>query len=309
MGKYILQRIAYMLLTLLIIASITFFLMKLLPSSPFKMQDKLTDAQLESLYEQYGLNDPVPIQYLNYLGDVARGDLGISFQFDNRKVEDIIGVRIGPSAQLGVQSLLVGSFLGILLGLFAALRRNSIWDYSANIVAIFGISIPSFVFAGLLQYNLAVAWPIFPVSFWDSFAHTILPTISLAIGPIAICSRFLRTEMMEVLGSDYIELARAKGISARKITYKHALRNALIPIITIMGPMVVGLVTGSLVIEKIFAIPGIGEQFVQSIMTNDFPVIMGTTLYFSVLFVAVILIIDILYVVVDPRIRLTGGKG
>ncbi|MBO8156273.1 MAG: ABC transporter permease [Bacillaceae bacterium] len=308
MARYVTQRIIYMIITLFLIATATFFLMKLLPGTPFNLEDKLTAAQKAALYEEYGLNDPLPVQYANYIFGLVQGDMGISFQFDNRKVEDLIMSRIGPSAQLGFQSLVLGTLLGLILGLISALKRNTGYDYTSNVIAILGISIPSFVFAGLLQYTFGVKLGILPVSFWDSFKHTILPTIALAIFPLATVQRFLRTEMLEVLGSDYIELARAKGLKNSVVTYKHALRNALIPVITIMGPMVVGLMTGSLVIEKIFAIPGIGEQFVRSIQMNDYSMIMGTTMFFSVLFVVVILIVDLLYVVVDPRIRLTGGK-
>ncbi|TCT22419.1 oligopeptide transport system permease protein [Melghiribacillus thermohalophilus] len=308
MARYITQRIIYMIITLFLIATATFFLMKLLPGTPFNMEDKLTEAQKAALYEQYGLNDPLPVQYANYIFGLVQGDMGISFQFDNRKVEDLIMDRIGPSAQLGFQSLVFGTVIGLILGLISAIKRNTAYDYSSNLMAILGKSIPSFVFAGLLQYYLAVKFGWFPVSFWDSFKHTILPTIANAMFTLAVTQRFLRTEMLEVLGSDYIVLARAKGLKNSVVTFKHGLRNALIPVITIMGPLVVSMMTGSLVIEKIFAIPGIGEQFVRSIQMNDYAMIMGTTMFFSILFVVVILIVDLLYVVVDPRIRLTGGK-
>ncbi|MDX8045786.1 oligopeptide ABC transporter permease [Gracilibacillus sp. S3-1-1] len=309
MAKYILKRIVYMIITLFIIATATFFLMKMLPGSPFNnLGGKMTEAQEQILNEKYGLNDPVAVQYVNYIVNMTKGDLGISFQYNNRAVTDIILDRIGPSAQLGAQALIIGAILGIILGMASAIKHNTIWDYAANIIAIIGISIPSFVFAGLLQYYLGVKWGLFPVSFWEGPIYTVLPTIALMIFPLAICARFMRTEMLEVLGSDYIELARAKGVTGNRILYKHALRNALIPVITVLGPMTVSLMTGTLVIEKIFAVPGIGEQFVTSITTNDYPVIMGTTLFFSILFIGVILIVDILYSVIDPRIRLTGGK-
>ncbi|MBB6453042.1 oligopeptide transport system permease protein [Salirhabdus euzebyi] len=308
MARYILQRLVYMFITLFIIATATFFLMKLLPGTPFTdVATKATPAQLEILKDRYGLNDPVPVQYIKYIAGLFQGDLGVSFQFDNRNVTDLIMDRIGPSAHLGFQAMVVGTILGIILGMVAAIRHNSWVDYVAGFVAIIGISIPSFVFAGLLQYYLAVRWQILPVSFWEGFEYTILPTIALAIFPMAICARFMRTEMLEVLGSDYIELARAKGLGKSKIMFGHAMRNALIPVITVIGPMTVSLMTGTLVIEQIFAIPGLGEQFVRSINTNDYPMIMGTTMFFSILFVAVILVVDLLYGVIDPRIRV-GGK-
>ncbi|WP_078381429.1 oligopeptide ABC transporter permease [Sutcliffiella halmapala] len=308
MTKYLLQRILYMIITLFIIASFTFFLMKLMPGTPFTMQEKMTEAQKAILYAKYGLDDPVPVQYAKYIISLAQGDLGISFQYDNRNVTDLIMQRIGPSAQLGFQAMLVGTIIGIFLGVIAALKQNTWVDYGSTILAVLGKSIPSFVFAGLLQYYIAVKLGWFPVAFWSGWEYTVLPTIALSMFPIAIAARFMRTEMIEVLGSDYITLARAKGASSFDIAFKHALRNALIPVVTVIGPLAVSLMTGTLVIEKIFAVPGLGEQFVRSIMTNDYPVIMGTTLFFAALFIFIVLIVDILYGIIDPRIRLAGGK-
>ncbi|MFE7063477.1 oligopeptide ABC transporter permease [Sutcliffiella sp. NPDC057660] len=308
MTKYLLQRILYMIITLFLIASFTFFLMKLMPGTPFTMQEKMTEAQKAILFAKYGLDDPVPVQYAKYILSLAQGDLGISFQYDNRSVTDLIMQRIGPSAQLGFQAMLVGTIIGIFLGVVAALRQNTWVDYGSTVLAVLGKSIPSFVFAGLLQYYIAVKLGWFPVAFWNGWEYTVLPTIALSMFPIAIAARFMRTEMIEVLGSDYITLARAKGASSFDIAFKHALRNALIPVVTVLGPLAVSLMTGTLVIEKIFAVPGLGEQFVRSITTNDYPVIMGTTLFFAALFILIVLIVDILYGVIDPRIRLAGGK-
>lgn len=309
MANYILRRIVYMLITLIIIATATFFLMKLLPGSPFSsIGAKLTEEQEAILLEKYGLDEPLPVQYVKYMTNMAQGDLGVSFQYNNRPVTDIILDRLGPSAHLGAQALIIGTILGIILGMIAAIRHNTWIDYTSNILAVIGISIPSFVFAGLLQYYFAVKWQIFPPSFWEGPIYTVLPTISLMIFPMAVCARFMRTEMLEVLGSDYIELARAKGLKSSSIMFKHAMRNALIPVITVLGPMAVSLMTGTLVIEQIFAVPGLGEQFVRSINENDYPVIMGTTMLFSVLFIAIILVVDLLYGLIDPRIRVSGGK-
>ncbi|MCP8968305.1 oligopeptide ABC transporter permease [Ectobacillus ponti] len=308
MGRYTLQRFGYMIITLFLITTFTFFLMKLLPGSPLTNQEKLTPQQKEIILEKYGLNDPVPVQYARYMANLVQGDLGVSFKYDNRPVTEMIGTRIGPSAQLGFQALLVGTFLGILLGIVAALRNNTWADYGATVVSIIGISVPSFVFAALLQYYVGVKLQWLPVAFWKGFEYTILPTISLAVSVTATIARFARTELLEVMHSEYILTAKAKGISKSVIIIKHALRNALIPIITILGPMTVNLMTGTLVIEKIFAVPGLGEQFVQSITLNDYTVIMGTTIFYSALFVIVIFIVDLLYGVVDPRIRLAGGK-
>jgi oligopeptide transport system permease protein len=309
MTKYILQRIVYMVITLFIIASATFFLMKLMPGTPLSLEAKLTEAQRVIILEKYGLNDPVPVQYVKYIGNLLKGDLGVSFQFDNRGVTELILDRIGPSAHLGFQSMFFGTIIGILLGIVAAVNQNNPLDYGSTVLAVIGKAVPSFVFAGLLQYIVGVKLELFPVAFWDGPKYTVLPTISLMIFPMAAAARFIRTEMIEVLHSDYILMARAKGLSGGVIVFKHALRNSLIPLITVIGPMAVGIMTGSLVVEKIFSIPGLGEQFVRSISTNDFPMIMGTTLFFAALFIFIVFVVDILYGVIDPRIRLAGGKG
>lgn len=308
MGRYLLQRVIYMLITLFIIATVSFFLMKMLPGSPLSAADKLSEAQQEIVMEKYNLNDPIPVQYVRYMANLVQGDLGLSFAFDNTPVSKILMDRLGPSIQLGAQALIIGTILGILFGLVAAISHNGVLDYTSTIIAVLGTSIPSFVFAGLLQRYLAVELEWFPVALWGTFEHSVLPTIALMIFPMATAARFTRTEMIEVMGSDFITTARAKGISEYGIIFKHGLRNALIPLVTVMGPMAVSLMTGTLVIEQIFAVPGIGEQFVTSVMVNDPPTIMGTTLLFAFLFVVIILIIDLLYVIIDPRIRLTGGK-
>ncbi|HLS08414.1 oligopeptide ABC transporter permease [Lentibacillus sp.] len=307
MLRYILRRVFYMVITLFIIATVTFFLMKLLPGSPLSAENKLSEEQVEIIEAKYGLDKPIPVQYVNYMVGLVQGDMGISFHFDNTPVSQILIDRMPPSLILGGQALIFGTIAGILFGLIAAIYHNGWLDYSSTIIAVLGTSIPSFVFAGLLQWYLANKWELFPVALWGSYEHTILPTIALAIFPMATAARFTRTEMLEVLGSDYIMTARAKGVTEPGVIFKHGLRNSLIPLITVMGPMAVSLMTGTLVIEKIFAVPGIGEQFVSSIEVLDYPTIMGTTLLFSVLFIVIILIIDILYVIIDPRIRLTGG--
>ncbi|WP_221566738.1 oligopeptide ABC transporter permease [Alkalihalobacillus sp. TS-13] len=307
MKAYFLKRILYLIITLFVIASATFFLMKLMPGSPLSNQAKLTAEQEAIILEKYNLNDPIPLQYVKYMTNLVQGDLGISFQFEGRKVTDLILQRIGPSAQLGFQSMIFGSLFGMVLGIIAAVRHNSYLDYSSTLLSVIGISIPSFVFAGLLQYYVGVKLQWLPVAFWEGFEYTILPTIALMIFPMAVTARFMRTELLEVLNQDYIILAKAKGVNSANVVVFHAVRNALIPLITVLGPMLVGIMTGTLVIEQIFSVPGLGEQFVRSITMNDYPVIMGTTLFFSFLFIAMILIVDFAYGLIDPRIRL-GDK-
>ncbi|WP_203246002.1 oligopeptide ABC transporter permease [Sporosarcina beigongshangi] len=308
MAKYITKRVVYMFLSLFLIASFTFVLMKLLPGSPLASAAKLSIEQREVVYEKYGLNDPIPVQYVRYMGNLAKGDFGVSFQYKSADVKDLIVKKLKYSALLGSQALIFGTLIGIVLGMIAALKQNTVWDYGSTIIAIIGISVPSFVFAVLLQYVFAVWLEWLPVGLWEGWKSSILPSIALAMGPVAIAARFIRTEMIEVLSSDYILLARAKGANGFEIAFKHAFRNALIPLITILGPVAAGLLTGSLVVEQIFAVPGIGEQFVKSINSNDFAVIMGTTIFFSIFLIVIILIVDILYGVIDPRIRLSGGS-
>ena len=305
--KYILKRIFYMVVTLFLIATITFFLMKLLPGSPYSNEENLTDAQLQIMNAKYGLDKPVWMQYFIYLGGLVRLDLGMSFQY-NSTVLNLLSSRVGPSFQIGLQALIFGMGMGTLLGLVAAMKQNTIVDTGATFFAIIGRSVPSFVFAVVLQLVFGVIFPILPIALWNQgFISSILPTLALSISPVADSARFIRTEMVEVLQSDYMELARAKGLSRMEVVMKHGVRNALIPLVTIAGPMLVGLMTGSMVIENIFAIPGIGEQFVKSILTNDYPTIMGVTMMYSFLLVVTILIVDLLYGFIDPRIRLTQG--
>ncbi|EAE5192530.1 TPA: ABC transporter permease [Listeria monocytogenes] len=297
-----------MLITLFIIASVTFVLMKFLPGTPYRNQEKLSDEQIHMMNEKYGLNDSIPVQYLNYMTGLVKGDLGVSFQLDNRPVSEILSALIGPSVQLALEAMAFGVIFGILLGVIAAMYQNRWPDYTSTFIAILGKSVPSFVFATVLQYWLGAKLQIFPVAGWGTFADTILPAFALAMFPLATAARFMRTELIDVFASDYVLLAKAKGNSRTEVAVKHAIRNALIPLITVLGPLSVALMTGSLVIENIYSIPGIGSQFVSSIQTNDYPVIMGTTILFAVMLVFVILVVDILYGLIDPRIRVSGGR-
>ncbi|EUJ46728.1 oligopeptide ABC transporter permease [Listeria riparia] len=308
MIKYGLKRLLYMVITLFIIASVTFILMQYLPGSPYRNEAKMTPEQIQIMNDQYGLNDPVPLQYLRYMGDLLHGDLGVSFQLDNRPVSEILGDLIGPSITIAVEAIVFGLLFGIILGVIAAMYQNKWPDYTSTFVAILGKSIPSFVFAALLQYWIGAKLQWLPVAGWGTFEYTILPALALAMFPLATAARFMRTELIDVFGSDYVLLAKAKGNNRFEVAWKHAIRNALIPLITVIGPLAVALMTGSLVIENIFGIPGIGSQFVSSIQTNDYPVIMGTTLLFAAMLVFVILVVDILYGLIDPRIRVSGGK-
>ena len=309
MRKYLLKRVLYMLLTLFLVATITFFLMKLMPGTPYTNQAKMTASQIEIMNKQYGLDKPIWEQYLIYTFGMFHGDFGTSFQYSNQPVAYLISSRLGASMQLGLQAMIFGVFFGVILGAAAAIKHNTWADTGATVIAIIGKSVPNFVLAILLQYYIALKLGWFPIAGWGQFSNTILPTIALGVGPLAETARFIRTSMVEVLNSDYIELAKAKGLSKFEVVYHHALRNSLIPLVTLLGPYTVALMTGSMVIENVFNIPGIGEQFVKSIMTNDYPTIMGVTMVFSIGLVVVILITDIIYGLIDPRIRLEGNGG
>ena len=307
MLRYTLKRLLYMVISLFIIITITFFLMKLMPGSPFK-DEKLSDEQKTILNEKYGLNEPLPVQYANYMKNVVKGDFGNSFQYDNQPVWDLIKPRLVPSLQMGLFAMVIGVIAGVILGVVAATRQNTWVDYLATFISVIAISVPSFVLAVLLQYIFAVRLQWFPVAGWEGISTAILPSLALSAVVLATVARYIRAEMIEVLSSDYILLARAKGNSTSRVLFGHALRNALIPVITILVPMLAGILTGTLTIENIFGVPGLGDQFVRSITTNDFSVIMAITLLFSTLFIVSIFIVDVLYGLIDPRIRLQGGK-
>ncbi|WOV89126.1 ABC transporter permease [Sporosarcina oncorhynchi] len=306
MARYILIRLTYAIITLFIIATLTFVVMKFLPGDPYGSEDDLTDQQIAVMNEKYGFDKPVTTQFALYMKNLVKGDLGTSFQYPGRDVKKVIFQKFPVSMQLGVEALIIGTLLGILLGIFSALKYNTIWDYGTTIVAVLGISIPSFILAVLLQLLLSVKLGWLPVGYWDGPLHHVLPVAALATGVVATISRYTRTEMLEILGSDYIATAESKGLSKQTVVTQHAVRNSLIPVVTVLGPKMVSLMTGTLVIESIFAIPGLGGQLIESIMTNDYPMIMGITLFYSALFIGVMLLVDVLYGVIDPRIRLSG---
>jgi oligopeptide transport system permease protein len=305
--KYVAKRVALMLVTLFIIASVTFFISKLLPGTPFA-DDKLTPQIRAQLFEKYGLDEPVYVQYVKYMLNLAQGDLGNSFYFESRPVLQMILERAPVSAFVGIQAVIFGLVIGLVLGIVAALRHNTFWDTLAVVVAVLGVSIPSFVLGPMLQYWLGVRLGLFPIAFFESWWHSVLPSLALSVFVVSTVARFVRSEMLEVIGQDYVTLAKAKGLSGLAVILRHVLRNALIPLVTVLAPLTVYLITGTFVVEVIFAVPGIGEQFVTSIQVNDYSMILGTTLFGSTFFIIALLIQDILYGVIDPRIRVAGAK-
>jgi oligopeptide transport system permease protein len=307
MTRYVAKRVAYMLVTLFVIASITFFISKLLPGTPFA-DDKLTPQIRAQLFAKYGLDEPLPVQYAKYMLNVAQGDLGNSFYFESRPVTQMILQGLPVSMFIGVQAVIFGLVVGLVLGIVAALRHNTFWDTAAVVLAVVGVSVPTFVLGPVMQYWLGVKLGLFPIAFFESWMHSVLPSLALSVFVVSTVARFIRSEMLEVMGQDYVTLAKAKGLSGLAVIIRHVLRNSLIPLVTVVAPLTVYIITGSLVVEQIFAVPGIGEQFVTSVFVSDYSMILGTTLFFSVLFILALLIQDILYGIIDPRIRVSGAK-
>ena len=307
MTRYVATRVAYMLVTLFVIASITFFISMMLPGTPFA-DDKLTPQIRAQLFAKYGLDEPLYVQYAKYMLNVAQGDLGNSFYFESRPVTQMILQGLPVSMFIGVQAVVFGLVVGLVLGIVAALRHNTLWDTAAVVLAVVGVSVPTFVLGPLLQYWLGVKLGLFPIAFFESWMHSVLPSLALSVFVISTVARFIRSEMLEVMGQDYITLATAKGLTGLAVIVRHVLRNSLIPLVTVVAPLTVYIITGSLVVEQIFAVPGIGEQFVSSVFVSDYSMILGTTLFFSVMFILALLIQDILYGIIDPRIRVSGAK-
>lgn len=303
MIKYLLKRVAILLLTLWVVVTLSFFLMQVMPGTPYN-NPKLTPEMIAMMNKQYGLDKPLWEQYFKYLLDVFHGDLGTSYQSINQPVSRLIAQRLGVSVHLGIQALIVGISSGLLVGAVSARNKNNKIDAFLSVISTLGISIPAFIIGLLLLDYFGFKWGLLPLSGWGTFGQTILPTLALAIPVFAQVTRFFRSEMIETLNSDYIQLARAKGLNNRQVTNKHAYRNSMIPVLTLVGPMAANILTGSALIEQIFSIPGIGQQFVTSIPTKDYPVIMGTTIVYALMLMVAILITDIVISIADPRVRL-----
>ncbi|MBG9449937.1 ABC transporter permease [Cytobacillus firmus] len=308
MAKYIGKRLLYMLLSLWMIVTATFFFMRIAPGNPFASEKKLPPEIEANLNAHFGLDKPWYAQYWEYLVRIVNWDFGPSFKYKSQTVNDLINEGFPVSFLLGMEAIFIAVAVGVLLGIIAALKHNRWPDYTAMIVAVLGISVPSFIMASFLQYFLAIKMGIFPVARWESFMHSVLPAVALASTPMAFIARLTRSSMLEVLANDYIKTAKSKGLSRGVITVKHTIRNALLPVVTYMGPLTAGILTGSFVIERIFGIPGLGAHFVTSINNRDYTVIMGVTVFYSILLLVSILLVDIAYGIIDPRIKLAGGK-
>ena len=334
MGKFVIRRILWMFLVLFVVSVVTFLLMHAVPGGPFTAEKRLPAATLKQLEAKYNLDAPLHIQYVTYIRDimvpvVTDGkknaaldheyliniqlkdekntvirwmDFGPSFRNVNRTVSDIFRDNLPVSMRLGGAALLVTMFIGLPLGIVSGLKRNSLVDYTAMAIAVLGVSVPVIILGPLLQYALGVQAKILPVSGWGDFKHLILPAFALGIADSALVARLTRASLLEVLSKDYIRTARAKGLAERLVVFRHALRNSLIPIITVTGPMIAYILTGTFVVETIFGIPGMGRFFVTSISGRDYPVIMGAVLLFAIFLVLANTLVDIVYIWLDPRI-------
>jgi len=307
--RYIFQRLVLGVCALVIIATVTFVLMQSVPGDPLRQEKNVPESVRRNLEEKYGLNKPIVEQYLIYMRKMfLEGDFGISFKQENRSVNAIIQQHFWVSATLGLMALTFAMMFGPLLGAIAALNRNRSWDYLAMVVAVAGISIPSFVLAYLLQYLFALYLGWLPVGGWDGFASMILPSVSLGMIVMASLARLMRSSMLEVVQQDYIKTAKAKGLNSFQIVVRHQIRNAILPVIIYVGPLFAAILTGSFVVESIFGIPGLGQFFVFSVTELDYTVIMGLTVFYAGFAISVILAVDLLYSLIDPRIRLSGSK-
>ena len=303
MAKYIVKRVILMICTLLLISLLTFILMHAVPGGPFTSERKLPEAVEAALNAKYNLDDPLPVQYLDYMVDLAHRDLGPSFQYEGRSVNDFIKSGFPVSARLGVTTICFVLLAAVPMGALAALKNGRWQDMLVMGVATLGVTIPSFVIATGLMYIFSYKLGWTPTIGLDSWKGYILPVIALGGYSLAFIARLMRSSLLEVMGQDYIRTARAKGLSEFKVITRHALRNALIPVVTILGPTIANLLTGSFVIEKIFALPGLGIHFVNSITNRDYTAIMGVTIFYAAFLIAMIFIVDLFYCLIDPRIK------
>ncbi len=308
MVRYISNKFFYMLVSLVILITATFFLMQAIPGDPFTAEKKVTAEVQARLEAHYGLDKPVWQQYLKYMGNIAQGDLGISMKQLNQDVSGLIAKTFSASLKLGIVAIIVAVIVGVLLGMLAALYHRKLIDNVAMVIAVLGIAVPSFIVAPLLQYVFSYKLHLFSVMGFSKPLDYVLPVAALSFQPIAFIARLTRSSMLEVLHADYIKTAKAKGLNWMTIMFKHVIRNGIMPVVTYLGPMTANIVTGSVVIEQIFGIGGIGKQFVQAIGVRDYTVIMGITIFYGVLLMLARFITDILYVFIDPRIKLSGRK-
>ena len=304
MAKYIVKRILLAIVTIWAVATLTFFLMNLVPGGPFLSEKAISPQAQAALEAKYGLDKPMFQRYLNYVTSAAHGDFGDSLKQRGRTVMSIITMKFPVSARVGGLSVLVSLTLGIPLGCIAALKRGKVTDSVISVVATCGIAVPSFVICTVMMYFFGVKLGVLPTMGLETAKHYIMPVTALSFYPTAYIMRLMRSSMLDVLGQDYMRTARAKGLAGGKILFKHALRNAILPVVTYVGPMLAYTITGSFVVEKIFVIPGLGGEFIKAINGRDYTLIMGTTIFLATLVIVMNVIVGIIYKIVDPRIKL-----
>ncbi len=308
MVKYILKRIAYSMVTLFCIATITFALMKALPGDPFH-NEKMKPELRQALNRKYGLDLPVPQQYLRYMNNLAHGDLGLSYKYVNRPVSQVIKESFPKSFSLGWRAMVYSTVFGILFGVIAALKHQKAPDYIIILISIIGVSVPSIVMGPLLAYYFGVNLGWLPVTVTDTQLSMLLPSFTLGLGVLAFIARLMRSTTLEVLGQDYIQTAKSKGLKTSKIVWKHVIKNAIMPVISVLGPSFAAIITGSIVIENVFAVAGLGGYFVSTITNQDYSMTMGITLFYAVLIILSMLVVDITYGLVDPRLKISSKGG
>lgn len=306
MSRYILSRIKSSILTLFIVITLTFFLIRAIPGGPFTDEKAIPPEVMEKVMERYHMNDPLYKQYFDYLKNLAKLDLGPSFRYAGRTVNEIIGESFPVSAFIGLLAILISLVVGIPIGIISALCRGKWQDNVVMIIATLGVTVPNFVIGTFLIYLFALKLGIFTVGIWEGISTSILPAITLAGYPMAFIARLIRSSMLEVIQQDYIRTARSKGLSERVVVYIHALKNTLVPLLTYLGPLSAGILTGSFVVEQIFGVPGLGTHFVTSIQNRDYTMIIGVTVFYSTFLVMINLLIDICYGFIDPRIKIHG---
>lgn len=306
---YIIKRIFNAFIVLWIVITITFFLMHAIPGGPFTAEKSLPPYVLHSIEERYKLNDPLYKQYGDYLCNLVQGDLGPSFKYPGRSVNDIIKDGFPVSFKLGIEAILIAIIIGIPAGILAGVKKDKWQDRAVNFFTTLGVAVPSFVVAALLIYVLSTKLHLLPAAMWNGWRYEIMPALALSGMPMSFIARLTRSSMLDILSQDYIKTARAKGLSWSKVLIKHALPNSLIPVVTYLGPMTASILTGSFVIETIFAIPGLGQYFVTSIYNRDYTVILGITIFYSVIVIVLNMVVDLLYPLLDPRIKIGEEKG
>ena len=304
MGKYIIKRVAMGVLSIFVVATLTFFLMNLVPGGPFVAEKSISKEAQAALEAKYGLDKPLLERYATYMTDFIKGDMGLSLRQRGRTVSDIIFSKFPVSAKLAGFAVAVAVLVGIPLGCLSAYNRGKLGDNIIIVFATCGIAIPSFISSVILLYTFGSKLNILPTVGLNTMSSYIMPVTALAIYPTAYITRLMRSSLLDVMGQDYIRTAKAKGLSNFKILFKHALRNAVLPVVTYVGPMLASLMTGSFVVEKIFTVPGLGRDFVSAINQRDYTLIMGTTIVLATLIITANVIVDILYKIIDPRINL-----